>query len=65
MRSPGAFAKGSALPRFGTSISIVFGPPIAACDYDDPALGKARYETAAQRIMDRIAALPQPFYPVI
>jgi 1-acyl-sn-glycerol-3-phosphate acyltransferase len=36
-----------------------------AADYDDPALGKARYEAAAQRIMDRIAALPRPAYPVI
>jgi 1-acyl-sn-glycerol-3-phosphate acyltransferase len=61
----GAFAKGSALPRLGTSITVVFGPPIPACDYDDPSAGKARYEIAAQRIMDRIAALPRPVYPVI
>ena len=60
-----AFGKGSALPRFGTPISIVFGPPIPASDYDDPAAGKARYEQAAQRIMDRIAALPAPVHRVI
>jgi 1-acyl-sn-glycerol-3-phosphate acyltransferase len=60
-----AFSKGSALPRLGTPISVVFGPPIPARDYDDPAAGKARYELAAQRIMDRIAALPRPCYPVI
>jgi 1-acyl-sn-glycerol-3-phosphate acyltransferase len=46
-------------------VTIVFGPPIPASDYDDPAAGKARYELAAQRIMDRIAALPEPRYPVI
>jgi len=61
----GAFRKGSALPRLGTSITVVFGPPIPASDYDDPTTGKARYEIAAQRIMDRIAALPCPVYPVI
>jgi 1-acyl-sn-glycerol-3-phosphate acyltransferase len=60
-----AFAKGSTIPRLGTSISVVFGPPIPASDYDDPTAGKARYELAAQRIMDRIAALPRPVYPVI
>ena len=60
-----AFGKGSAIPRFGSPISVVFGPPILASDYDDPTAGKARYEIAAQRIMDRIAALPCPVYPVI
>ena len=60
-----AFGKGSALPRFGTPVTIVFGRPIPPGDYDDPAAGKARYETAAQRIMDRIAILPKPVYPVI
>lgn len=60
-----AFGKGKAIPCFGTSITIVFGPPIPASDYDDPTAGKARYEIAAQRIMDRIAALPEPTYVVI
>lgn len=60
-----AFGKGSALPRFGSPVSVVFGPPISAAEYDDPAAGKARYELAAQRIMDRIAALPAPTYRMI
>jgi 1-acyl-sn-glycerol-3-phosphate acyltransferase len=60
-----AFGKGSSIPRFGSPVTIVFGPPIPASDYDDPSTGKARYETAAQRIMDRIAALPEPVFPVI
>lgn len=60
-----AYGKGAKLPRFGTPVTIVFGPPIPAADYDDPSVGKARYETAAQRIMDRIAALPEPRYTVI
>ncbi len=60
-----AFGKGALIPRFGTPISIVFGPPIRPEEYDDPAAGKARYELAAQRIMDRIATLPRPQYPVI
>lgn len=60
-----AFGKGTAIPRFGTPVSVVFGAPVPASDYDDPTAGKARYETAAQRIMDRIAALPAPVYTVI
>jgi 1-acyl-sn-glycerol-3-phosphate acyltransferase len=60
-----AFGKGTAIPRFGTPISIIFGPPIPASDYDDPSVGKARYDTAAQRIMDRIAALPPPAATII
>jgi uncharacterized protein YjbI with pentapeptide repeats len=35
-----AFGKGAKVPNFGTPVSIVFGPPIAAADYDDPAAGK-------------------------
>ena len=60
-----AFGKGAKIPHFGTPITIVFGTPIPASEYDDPTVGKARYETAAQRIMDRIAALPEPRYPVV
>ncbi|MFZ5494122.1 MAG: lysophospholipid acyltransferase family protein [Verrucomicrobiota bacterium] len=60
-----AFGKGAAIPRFGTPISIVFGPPLSPAEYDDPSAGKARYELAAQRIMDRIAALPAPGHRVI
>jgi 1-acyl-sn-glycerol-3-phosphate acyltransferase len=60
-----AFGKGAKIPRFGTRVSIVFGPPIAPAEYDDPAAGKARYEIAAQRIMDRIAAIAEPEHLVI
>jgi 1-acyl-sn-glycerol-3-phosphate acyltransferase len=60
-----AFGKGRLVPRFGMPVTIVFGAPIFARDYDDPAAGRARYETAAQRIMDRIASLPRPVYAVI
>ncbi|MBA3848899.1 MAG: 1-acyl-sn-glycerol-3-phosphate acyltransferase [Opitutus sp.] len=60
-----AFGKGAKLPRFGTPVSVVFGRPITAADYDDPAAGKERYQAASQRIFDRIAALPEPRYPVI
>jgi 1-acyl-sn-glycerol-3-phosphate acyltransferase len=60
-----AFGRGRLLPSFGTPVTIVFGKPISPQEYDDPAAGKARYETAAQFIMDRIATLPRPVYPVI
>lgn len=60
-----AFGKGAKIPRFGVPITVVFGTPITPAEYDDPSAGKARYDVAAQRIMDRIAALPLPAYPVI
>ncbi len=60
-----AFGKGHLFPRFGTPVTIVFGRPIPPHDYDDPTAGKARYEAAAQRIMDRIAVLPRPVCTVI
>jgi 1-acyl-sn-glycerol-3-phosphate acyltransferase len=60
-----AFGKGAKIPHLGTPVTVVFGPPIPASAYDDPTAGKARYEVAAQRIMDRIAALPEPVYAVI
>jgi len=60
-----AFGKGSSVPRLGSPISIVFGPPIFPSEYDDPSAGKARYELAARRIMDRIAAIPAPAHRVI
>lgn len=60
-----AFGKGAAFPRFGTPISIIYGRPISPGEYDDPSLGKARYEAAATRIFERIAALPPPGHPVI
>lgn len=60
-----AFGKGRSLPRLGTPVTIVFGRPLQPREYDNPADGKARYDNAAQRIMDRIAALPRPVLPVI
>jgi len=60
-----AFGKGAKFPRLGTPVSIVFGPPITAAEYDDPEAGKERYQVASQRIFLRIAALPKPRYPVL
>ncbi len=60
-----AFGKGTSIPRFGTPVDIVFGPPVTAAEYDDPAAGKERHQIASQRIFDRIAALPRPVYAVI
>ena len=60
-----AFGKGDKLPHFGSPITIVFGRPLTAADYDDPTAGKERYQIASERIFARIAALPEPVYPVI
>jgi 1-acyl-sn-glycerol-3-phosphate acyltransferase len=60
-----AFGKGMTIPNFGSPVTVVFGTPIPASDYDDPTAGKARYEVAAQRIMARIAAISEPRYAVV
>lgn len=60
-----AFGKGARFPHLGTPISIIYGPPIAPTEYDDPALGRSRYEEAAARIFAHIAKLPKPGFPVI
>lgn len=60
-----AFGKGAKIPRFGTPVTVVFGPPITAAEYDAPEAGKERYQIASQRIFERIAALPAPRYAVI
>jgi 1-acyl-sn-glycerol-3-phosphate acyltransferase len=60
-----AFGKGDKIPRFGTPISITFGAPITAAEYDDPSAGKERYQRASERIFARIAALQEPVREVI
>jgi 1-acyl-sn-glycerol-3-phosphate acyltransferase len=60
-----AYGKGMRFPRFGTPVSIVFGPPIAPQDYDDPAAGKDRYQIASTRIFEHIKALRAPALPVL
>jgi 1-acyl-sn-glycerol-3-phosphate acyltransferase len=60
-----AFGKGGKIPKFGTSITVVYGAPIAPADYDVPDAGKERYQIASDRIMARIAALEAPRNAVI
>lgn len=59
-----AFGKGQPL-RLGTRVTVVFGPPIAPKDFDDPTAGKERYQLASQRIFAHIAQLRPPQYAVI
>lgn len=59
-----AFGKGQPL-RLGTRVTVVFGPPIAPKDFDDPNAGKERYQLASQRIFAHIARLQPPQYAVI
>ena len=48
-----------------TPVSLVFGKPLTRADYDDPTLGKERYQRASDIIMARIAQLKRPAPPVI
>jgi 1-acyl-sn-glycerol-3-phosphate acyltransferase len=60
-----AYGKGAKIPRCGTPVTGVFGPPSAAADYDVPSAGKERYQIASERIMAHIAALEAPDSAVI
>jgi 1-acyl-sn-glycerol-3-phosphate acyltransferase len=51
--------------RPGTPVSVVFGRPLLAADYDDQSEGKERYQHASDRIMSAIAALEFPRPKVI
>jgi len=51
--------------RFGTPVTVVFGRPVLAADYDDRSEGKERYQHASERIMSAIAALEIPRPKVI
>ncbi len=46
--------------RLGTSLTVVFGPPLFPADYDDHSDGKERYQHASERIMSAIASLEIP-----
>ena len=60
-----AYGKGTKVPRFGTPVTIVFGPPIPPEVYDDPKAGKERSQIASERIMAAIAQLQPPPVRVI
>jgi 1-acyl-sn-glycerol-3-phosphate acyltransferase len=51
--------------RLGTPVSVVYGKPLLASQYDDPSAGKERYLRASQRIMEAISKLEQPEPTVI
>jgi 1-acyl-sn-glycerol-3-phosphate acyltransferase len=51
--------------RFGSPVSVVFGRPLLAAEYDDQSSGKERYQHASDRIMAAIAALELPKPTVI
>ncbi len=54
-----AFGKGGPV-RLGSPVSVVYGKPIHAADYDHPSDGKERYQRASERIFEKIAALRLP-----
>ncbi|MEN9638035.1 MAG: hypothetical protein RL077_6439 [Verrucomicrobiota bacterium] len=59
-----AFGKGRR-PRLGTPVTVVFGPPLAPADYDQPDAAKERAQIASERIMAAIAQLCPPPVRVI
>jgi len=54
-----AFGRGGRL-RLGTPVDVTYGRALRAADYDQPQLGKERYQWAADRIMAAISELTPP-----
>lgn len=50
--------------RLGSPVSVVFGKPVSPREFD-ALTGKERYQKASDYIMQRIASLEEPRYPVI
>jgi len=59
-----AFGRDGTL-RLGTPVTVVYGKPIPASDYDDSSAGKERYLLASQRIMAAIAELNEPVSVIV
>jgi len=59
-----AFGRDGTL-RLGTPVTVVYGKPIPASDYDDSSAGKERYLLASQRIMAAIAELKEPVSVIV
>jgi 1-acyl-sn-glycerol-3-phosphate acyltransferase len=51
--------------RFGTPISVTYGPALTPSEYDNPADGKERYARTAERIMAAINRIEPPRIVVI
>jgi 1-acyl-sn-glycerol-3-phosphate acyltransferase len=60
-----ALGRGGKVPKFGTPVTVVYGQPMSAADYDAPEAGKERYQRASEKIMARIAALQPPADAII
>lgn len=58
-----SYKKGMKLPQWGRSIHVVYGPILKPFDFDPGAEEKDRYQIAANRIMEAIAAIPFPADP--
>lgn len=60
-----AFGRGMKVPRFGTPVTVVFGPPLQPEEFDAPKAGKERYQIASERIMAAVAKLEPPRLTVV
>jgi 1-acyl-sn-glycerol-3-phosphate acyltransferase len=60
-----AYGKGTKFPRLGTPVTVVFGQALPPSYYDDPTVGRERYQLASERIMAQIAKLQPPAETVI
>lgn len=59
-----AFGRDGAV-HFNSPVSISYAKPLLPADYDDPTVGKERYQRAADRIMAAIAAIEESKSTVI
>lgn len=55
-----SYSRHHRLPTIGTRLTLVYGTPLSPADYDPGGRGKERYQIAAERIMQSIAAIETP-----
>ncbi|TVR47174.1 MAG: 1-acyl-sn-glycerol-3-phosphate acyltransferase [Puniceicoccaceae bacterium] len=61
-----AFGRHRRLPRLGTAVDVVYGPPMPPEEYDPGReAGKDRYVLAAARIWEAVKRLDRPRAPVV
>lgn len=60
-----AYGRHRSIPRICMPVHVCFGPPLLPADYDPGPKALDRYQTAADRILAAIAAIPPPGDQVI
>lgn len=59
------FSRNHTIPTLGRRIQVAYGRPLPVTCFDPGRNDPDRYQTAANRILEAVAAIPAPVYPVL